>query len=367
MHLSSKIVLPILLLSFIVHAEEPQKFGGYENVLGMSGPTKTAISDSQGSEAAAGEKTVETLDAGSGDSQKLRDELLSSRTVEPVKQKSPEPASQAAEKKVDKGATQPVDMATQKTAEKANAMLASRYTTRRELDMKSGENRIVYMSLGNLNRIITPFKSPKIFHTGNESTTKVFKEKNVVYVGASDPRPFGIFISPEDSPEVSINLTVSPEPLTMPQEYKVVMDGYEEVEKVLAEDANKESAKDFEKLAESDYQGWIKEFAKTLISGDLPSGYSPESVAEKGNCVQPNMTTELYQRLVGGEYSVDVYRVKNSSSETQIIQERFCYRKGVRFILAWEDAQLSPGGESDLFIVRENTVEPFNERPKYGK
>ncbi|TNC80099.1 MAG: hypothetical protein C9356_15690 [Oleiphilus sp.] len=227
--------------------------------------------------------------------------------------------------------------------------------TNRTLEVESGENLVLYVSKGSPNRIRTPFQDPMSLadceqsEQNRECIISVSSAGGVVTYQTITARPIGMFITPKDQPEVSINLSIRALDHVPPQDVYIKVKGYEP----------KTRTKEMDKLAEASdavkqekYNKWINDLAIELIHGKVPSGYAEIGSDDAMTCQLDRLMVEPGYILNGAENRIDVYRVVNDSQMTETIVEPQCYSKGVRFIFANPSPQLAPGEEAELFIVR---------------
>lgn len=236
------------------------------------------------------------------------------------------------------------------------------FDTNQTLDLASGENRILYISKGNLNRIVTPFNHPMVFSSCQKPECVDFVQDNVVFFGTNSERPIGVFITPQNDPSVAISVTMSANNRTNPQEYRIRLKGYHAKSARAQED--KKKAEKFDDLAAGSYYKWIKDLVVTLVKDDqIPPGYSLSGPDKDMLCRQAGLETVPGQLMDGARYRIEVYRVTNPTSKVQVIQESECHRKGVRFIFAWPNPKLMPHKSAELFVVRHKSQPQFDKRP----
>jgi hypothetical protein len=80
-------------------------------------------------------------------------------------------------------------------------------STTQTLRVTPGINEIIPVAQGHLNRIITPFDSPKV-RTVSPATTQI--EGHVLYVAPADENPVTLYVTPGDNEELALSLTLAP-------------------------------------------------------------------------------------------------------------------------------------------------------------
>jgi hypothetical protein len=157
--------------------------------------------------------------------------------------------------------------------------IQARLKTTRTLEVESGENRILTVSKGQLNRVITPFSNPVIMDSSRSNESTLFSVDNVIYFGSNSIRPIGVYVSPEGDPSISLSLTFANDSSVGPQEYTINLKDYaESIDAELPpEEGASEKAREFEKVAATKYIDWIKAFSLDLANGNMPPGYSLSS------------------------------------------------------------------------------------------
>lgn len=220
--------------------------------------------------------------------------------------------------------------------------------------VEPGVNKIVPVSRGQMNRIVTPFSRPQIFTTAPEDEVVFFTKDNVVYYSTRIPKqPIGVFITDKDDSSASISLTFIALDIE-PKEIRIELVGYVAKNKeqdVL--DADRISkAKIFESKISNDYLAWLYDFAKLLVNGDVPQGYS-EAMPEGGEfCSMPNLDIKIRHILKGASHKVEVYEAMNKTSSSQDVVEPYCWAKDVNMIIPWPGPTIEPGRSIELLIVR---------------
>ncbi|KZX73685.1 hypothetical protein A3715_15660 [Oleiphilus sp. HI0009] len=243
----------------------------------------------------------------------------------------------------------------------------SRLGIERNIRLESGENRILKVSKGQLNRVITPFKNPVIMNSAKENEATIFSTGNVIYFGSSSDRPIGVYVTPENDPSVSLSITFDSKAYIKPQEYHIELDGYspKQREKKKLDDEQQEKINNFERIAVSEYNSWIKAFGYDLAMGNIPPGYSVGPVQNNMRCKLDGLSVEPFQKIEGTKFYVDVYKVINKTSKTKVIVDQQCHKNNVKFIMPWPSHMLEAGDKAELFVVNHYVEQEFNKRVRF--
>jgi hypothetical protein len=234
--------------------------------------------------------------------------------------------------------------------------IQARLKTTRTLEVDSGENRILTVSKGQLNRVITPFSNPVIMDSSRENESTLFSVDNVIYFGSNSSRPIGVYVSPDGDPSISLSLTFSNDPSVGPENQD---------EEQPIEEGQDLKAKEFEKVAASKYHDWIKAFSLDLANGNMPPGYSLSNPTSSMHCSMKNIHLQPMQLMKGSEFFVEIYKASNKTSVPQVIIDQACHAQNVKFVMPWPTHLLEPGDEVELFVVKQQTREEFNKRPRF--
>lgn len=214
-----------------------------------------------------------------------------------------------------------------------------------KLTIKRGVTEVVPMAINQLNRLRTPFPKPVIKTLGDAVDTSV--EGNVVYVAASSPEKFALFVWNDGDPDQAIALMLLPRDV-VPLDIELALDGYEPKSRALDVSGEPE-------LAEDSYVGHIKSLFRALAQGEVPAGYSLRPVSggleSMPDCLIPGVQVIPAQLLEGQPYPAIVARAVNRSSEPATIDETACADEQVLAVAAWPRTELAPGEATELYIA----------------
>jgi len=220
--------------------------------------------------------------------------------------------------------------------------------------MKPGVNEIIPVSLGHMNRIITPFANPKVVGF----TDKEFPvEGSIVYIAPTKEGPITMFITEADSDgEEALSVTLLPEPRP-PREIRL------EFEKAfMGRGTAFKKAEKWEKGQA--YLDTLKQVLRSLALGEIPPGYGlrdPIVSDPVVSCEMEGVTISPGQVLDGHSIIAVVSSVTNVSDSMIEIDEPSCYYKGVLAASAWPHVHLYPGDRTELYVLfKRPEFEDFN-------
>jgi len=211
--------------------------------------------------------------------------------------------------------------------------------------LKPGVNEIIPVSRGHLNRIVTPFESPKI-KTASDATISV--ENNVVYVVSDKSAPISLFLTPSDSEGEAISVTLIPKSIP-PREITLA---FAKSHQRKIKYRGKKKAKKWEQSQA--YVETIKKIFRDISLGKIPPGYSFKENLEKGQgifCDMDGFTIKTHQMLEGSDFIVLVGVLKNTSKSIREFDESSCSMENVLSVAVWPDVYLAPGQSSEIYVI----------------
>ncbi|RWR30555.1 hypothetical protein D2T29_12855 [Sinirhodobacter populi] len=172
-----------------------------------------------------------------------------------------------------------------------------------------GRSEMMYVALGHINRIETPFKYPTIRHGGDDKSVKFEFDQNYVYVTVTQPTT--VFIYDDGHPDPAIVLSLIPRRIA-PRQVKVTVppNALEQIKKnsastSLASRASSSGSEAYTPPANSkgisrqaEPAGATEGFAgvlRTYASGRLPRGYTPVTLQ--------GFTPEMLCKRMGVQFS----------------------------------------------------------------
>lgn len=242
-------------------------------------------------------------------------------------------------------------------------------TTPQTLKIVPGVNEIIPVAVGHLNRIVTPFDTPHV-RTVSQATTQI--EGNVLYIATPDETPVTLYITPGDTEDVALSLTLAPRRIP-PREIRLTLDAaqYKKLGALQgATGANGASGGNGGQAsnAPKDYIADLKTTFRALALMRTPRGYGlrEPSAGENIRCTQPGLQTRTGQALEGREMVLLVGVARNAGGSSLEFDERSCAdeRGEVLAVAAWPKLMLEPGDTTELYVaVRRKREEDTMARP----
>lgn len=214
---------------------------------------------------------------------------------------------------------------------------------RATLFLTPGENQVIPISKGHLNRIITPFAHPTV---RTVSTAKISTHDAVLYVASTDAAPVTLYVSPRGRQDMALSITLLPKPIP-PREVHLQIKGQQGQVYF-----SPPRAGEWERSRP--YVETIKKVLRELALGKVPPGYGMQKW-KAGDppvvCTEPGLKVKPGQVLPGSSLILVVATAKNVSQQRIEIQEGSCRYKGVLAVAAWPHASLAPGSRTELYVV----------------
>jgi conjugal transfer pilus assembly protein TraK len=230
------------------------------------------------------------------------------------------------------------------------------------INMRPGINEIVAIAKGHLNRIVTPFETPKVATISNAQITT---SENVIYVSSDDNAPVTIFITQSDTEQSSLSLTLVPKKIP-PQEVFLNAGpaglplsgsgaGTASAFGIMSGIVNK-PAKRWE--TKTKYIETIKNVMTGLAHGELPDGYQMTPLSRVANvlsqpyCDQRGVSFDFSnaQAMFGHYLNVTVAIAENTSDKPIELLPNPCLH--IAAFASWPEVLLNPGEKTEVYIVR---------------
>lgn len=226
------------------------------------------------------------------------------------------------------------------------------------LQLKPGVTEVLPIAKNHLNRIVTPYSTPRVRTTSN---AKVKVEGHVVYVASRSEAPITLYIMPSDSEAQALSLALVPRAVP-PKEITLELADPKGQGRARRIDAGAAHAWE----ESQPYVQTIQQLLSGLARGKVPSGYGIDSITAamwQPDCSRPEGADLQYdfagvgQRVSGGSLIAYVGRVTNVDDEVIELDERWCRTEGVVATAFWPRIIVKPGEQSEVFVVRRRRVE----------
>ena len=215
------------------------------------------------------------------------------------------------------------------------------------LKTRPGVTEEAVIAQGKLNRIVTPFLSPKVL-TADAVETKV--DGSAVYVATDTDAPVNLFITDTDTGGAA-SLQLIPQALGGPVEIQVV------TEQSKGPDSTATDAGAGSRLYKQDspYITEVKAIMQALGKQRVPVGFSlvesGEAYGYTGICHGLNLTFRLGQVLKGPQSEVIVYIAENRGLQAAQFEESFCASDSTVAVAAWPRVRLAPGERTEVYVL----------------
>lgn len=215
-----------------------------------------------------------------------------------------------------------------------------------DIDISPGQNVIIPCSRDNLNRIVTPFKHPKV-QTVSDATIKV--DGTSVYVAPGQDGPVTMFIQDGEREAGALSVTLAPQAMP-PREITLKLVG--SAAYAMGQGASPDEADAWERSAE--YPEMIRKTLTMCALGEVPQGYGLRKADRKDpviTCSMSGLTIQPRQALDGNRLLVLIALLQNTSGSTLQFEESSCYGPSVLAVSAWPKIHLDPGEQTELYVV----------------
>lgn len=222
------------------------------------------------------------------------------------------------------------------------------FQTDSRLVIQPGVNQLVPISVGHLNRIVTPFSQPVVL-TGSNNAENII-EQNVVYIGTNQEEPVTVFINEKDDQSRSVSLTLVPQRIPPRELFLTFADGFQ-----MTGSYSNRNAERWE--TNQPYIDTIRSLFRHIALGEVPQGYSISNITANTrtpNCQMPGLSFDFSrgQLLMGHSLSVVVGTAHNISNTPIEFKEAACGSWDVAAVAAWPRNMLNPNERTEVYIAR---------------
>ena len=223
--------------------------------------------------------------------------------------------------------------------------------TLQKITVEPGVNEIIQIADGHPNRIVTPFKAPRVVTTAAAS---VETSENVIYVAPTGPALITMFLTEAGDESVSISLTLQPKKIP-PRELRLDLPPG-----VLVPDsdvAGSPSKGQAQSVIGRAYVARAGEVFDQLARGHVPDdfAFSRQAPPPYPLCTVENGYEVSFaegQYLLGQSQEIYVGVVRNGGANAASFQEPWCYSEGVIAVALWPRATLQPGEFAEIYLSR---------------
>jgi conjugal transfer pilus assembly protein TraK len=210
------------------------------------------------------------------------------------------------------------------------------------VNAKAGEPVNIPISIGVLNRIVTPFKDAVVDTVSN---LQVKKAGGVIMVATSSSEPASVIIREKEDPESAVLINLVPLPGVPARDVRIN-----------APFVKRASSRDEDGAATDIATPTViklKNVMRDIAKGKIPSGFSLEKGSGKpAECRLPGIATREAQVLSGSTMTVHVYAATNIADGENELDERGCASKRQLAASAWPRISLRKGERTELYVIQ---------------
>ncbi|MGE0383525.1 MAG: type-F conjugative transfer system secretin TraK [Gammaproteobacteria bacterium] len=215
-----------------------------------------------------------------------------------------------------------------------------------DLTVLPGVNEIIPVAQGHLNRLVTPFDTPRV-RTVSSATTQV--EGNVVYIASADLAPITLYITPGDTEALALSLTLAPRRIP-PREIRLQVEPQAMARALATVPAPVSHPAGAEPHVER-----LKALLRALALGEIPRGFALRTprADESLTCAGAGATPDLRQVIEGSALTLYVAVLENPGLARWTVNEADCAVTGaaIQAAATWPTAVLGPGDAAELYVA----------------
>ncbi|EGT5675171.1 TraK protein [Cronobacter dublinensis subsp. dublinensis] len=240
--------------------------------------------------------------------------------------------------------------------------------SRQEVIVEPGVNTLIPISLGQINRIVTPFERPTVQKL-QRNDVKVTVEGNAIYAYTPNTSPVALYITEKGDESVAISLSLVPQKiapvqatLMLSRKLNNATSSYAGASPIMYGGSETKARKWEQK---DNYVETIRNILRTIALGDLPPGYALGNLGggvSIPNCNFSTGTVQDYirysfkggQYISGSQFSVIVGVAQNTGSSTVTVDESLCTHPQMAARALWSRNTLEPGQKTEAYFVLRN-------------
>ena len=222
-----------------------------------------------------------------------------------------------------------------------------------DIEVESGQNYIIPISNGHVNRIVTPFENPNIATT-NSANIEV--RKNIIYVGSLSQSAITLFITEKGVEGDSIGLTLVPRKMPS-REVRLTFKGYQGKSRSFA---STQRAKKWEES--QPYIDTLKKAFRGIALGQIPRGYvmdKTDPLQQLPSCQQDDLWFRFDggQTITGHNIVMLIGLAKNNTTRPIEFKPESCGDWNVIAVSSFPHTVLEPGQKTEVYVAMKRYVE----------
>lgn len=241
--------------------------------------------------------------------------------------------------------------------------IKDQYKPEQEYNLKPGNNVMVPVGKGFMNKIKTNFKSLSVKTSSDGESSVLQIEDGNLYATVRSDAPISLLLTEDGVLESEISVVLVPmaaPPAMIEIDVDMTAEMLAKAQKHQSEIEKEEAM--LEAQRNTTQSNRTTPYVQNQVSlltpiaqGKLPRGFSmtndiPEYYRHPCSIALPHHTG---QRLAGGREVIDVVAVKNTSERPYEVREEMCITDDVMSIGIFPKAYLMPGESTEIFIVRD--------------
>lgn len=240
--------------------------------------------------------------------------------------------------------------------------------SRQEIIVEPGVNTLIPISMGQINRIVTPFERPTIQRL-QLNDVKVNVEGNAIYVYTPNARPVALYVTEKGDESVAVSLSLVPQRIAPVQASLMLSRKLNNAATSaggmtpIMYGGSDAKAKKWEQ--KDNYVETVRNILRTVALGDLPPGYALGNLGNGVSIPNCNFHTGSVQDYIrysfqggqyinGSQFSVIVGVAHNTGPTTVTVDESLCTHPKMAARALWSRNTLEPGQKTEAYFVLRN-------------
>ena len=240
--------------------------------------------------------------------------------------------------------------------------------SRQDMVVEPGVNTLIPISIGQLNRIVTPFERPTVQRL-QVADVKISVQGNAVYVSTPNPRPVALYISEKGDESIALSLSLVPQKIA-PVQATLMLSRKLNSSPSAAGGAstaiyggNEAKARKWEQ--KDTYVETVRNILRAIALGDIPPGYAMGNLNGRISIPNCNFHTGTAQDNIkyvfssgqyiqGSQFSVIIGVAQNVGTSTVTVDESLCTHPNMAARALWSRNTLQPGQKTEAYFVLRN-------------
>lgn len=239
--------------------------------------------------------------------------------------------------------------------------------SKQEIIVEPGVNTLIPISMGQINRIVTPFERPTIQKL-QLNDVKVNVEGSAIYVYTPKPSPVALYVTERGDESIAVSLSLVPQRIapvqaTLMLSRRLNNSAINGGTSLMTYGGSEAKAKKWEQ--KDSYVETVRNILRTIALGDLPPGYALGSLTSGVSVPNCNFSTGTVQDYItyhfengqlinGSQFNVIVGVAQNVGPTTVTVDESLCTHPQMAARALWSRNTLEPGQKTEAYFVLRN-------------